>query len=95
MKEKASDNKSQPMKASMLPGSFIEGNREASKASDKAESRLPGSFIVIESGADPEAPAAHDNGPRGDAEHASIESGPGGLGMRTQTGLLESPYHVK
>jgi hypothetical protein len=93
MKEKV-ENKQQPMKASMLPGK-IKGNMEASKASDMAKSKLPGAgFIVMEAGADPNRAAEHDNGPAGDAMHAQIESGPGGLGMRTKTGLCQSPYHV-
>ena len=86
------DNKRQPMKASMLPGS-IKGNAVASKASAMAKSKLPGAgFIEMEAGADPNRKAEHDNGPRGDASHAQIESA---LKNRTVTTVCESPYSVK
>ena len=86
------DNKRQPMKASMLPGS-IKGNAVASKASSMAKSKLPGAgFIEMEAGADPNRKAEHDNGPRGDASHAQIESA---LKNRTVTTVCESPYDVK
>ena len=86
------DNKRQPMKASMLPGS-IKGNAVASKASSMAKSKLPGAgFIEMEAGADPNRKAEHDNGPRGDASHAQIESA---LKNRTVTTVCESPYSVK
>jgi hypothetical protein len=86
------DNKRQPVKASMLPGS-IKGNAVASKASSMAKSKLPGAgFIEMEAGADPNRKAEHDNGPRGDASHAQIESA---LKNRTVTTVCESPYSVK
>ena len=86
------DNKRQPMKASMLPGS-IKGNAVASKASSMAKSKLPGAgFIEMEAGADPNRKAEHDIGPRGDASHAQIESA---LKNRTVTTVCESPYSVK
>ena len=47
------DNKRQPVKASMLPGKVNNSNREASKASAMAKSKLPGGFISMEAGADP------------------------------------------
>lgn len=87
--------KKQPKGAeSNLPGSFIAGNREASKASAMAESKLPGAFITIESGADPEGPAAHDNGPRGDASVTDCQMGDGQK-KRTVTGRDQSPYDIK
>jgi hypothetical protein len=86
------DNKRQPMKASMNPGSF-KGNAVASKASSMAKSKLPGAgFVVMEAGADPNRKAEHDNGPRGDASHAQIESA---LKSRTVTTPCQSPYDVK
>ena len=85
------DNKRQPVKASMLPGS-IKGNAVASKASAMAKSKNPGGFISMEAGADPNRKAEHDNGPRGDASHAQIESA---LKNRTVTTVCESPYSVK
>ena len=86
------DNKRQPMKASMLPGKVNNSNREASKASAMAKSKNPGGFISMEAGADPNRKAEHDNGPRGDASHAQIESA---LKNRTVTTVCESPYSVK
>lgn len=87
------DNKRQPVKASMLPGKVNNSNREASKASAMAKSKLPGAgFIEMEAGADPNRKAEHDNGPRGDASHAQIESA---LKNRTVTTVCESPYSVK
>jgi hypothetical protein len=85
------ENKRQPVKASMNPGSF-KGNAVASKASSLAKSKNPGSFISMEAGADPNRKAEHDNGPRGDASHAQIESA---LKNRTVTTVCESPYSVK
>ena len=86
------DNKRQPVKASMLPGK-IKGNAAASQASSMAKSKLPGAgFIEMEAGADPNRKAEHDNGPRGDASHAQIESA---LKNRTVTTVCESPYSVK
>ena len=85
------ENKRQPVKASMNPGSF-KGNAVASKASSMAKSKNPGSFISMEAGADPNRKAEHDNGPRGDASHAQIESA---LKNRTVTTVCESPYSVK
>ena len=85
------DNKRQPVKASMLPGK-IKGNAAASQASSMAKSNLPGGFISMEAGADPNRKAEHDNGPRGDASHAQIESA---LKNRTVTTVCESPYSVK
>ena len=86
------DNKRQPVKASMLPGKVNNSNREASKASAMAKSKNPGGFISMEAGADPNRKAEHDNGPRGDASHAQIESA---LKNRTVTTVCESPYSVK
>ena len=86
------DNKRQPVKASMLPGK-IKGKAAASQASSMAKSKLPGAgFIEMEAGADPNRKAEHDNGPRGDASHAQIESA---LKNRTVTTVCESPYSVK
>jgi hypothetical protein len=85
------ENKRQPVKASMNPGSF-KGNAVASKASSMAKSKNPGSFISMEAGADPNRKAEHDNGPRGDASHAQIESA---LKSRTVTTPCQSPYDVK
>ena len=85
------DNKRQPVKASMLPGK-IKGNAAASQASSMAKSKNPGGFISMEAGADPNRKAEHDNGPRGDASHAQIESA---LKNRTVTTVCESPYSVK
>lgn len=77
------------------PGSF-KGNMEASRASEKAKSKLPGAgFISMEAGANPDMKAAHDNGPRGDEAHMQIESGSGSdKPMRTKTGRDQSPYSV-
>ena len=88
------ENKRQPMKASMNPGSF-KGNMEASKASSMAKSKLPGAgFIEMEAGADPNRKAEHDNGPRGDASSTSFQMGDGQK-KRTVTGVCQSPYDIK
>lgn len=88
------ENKRQPMKASMLPGS-TKGNTVASKASAMAKSKLPGAgFIVMEAGADPNRKAEHDNGPRGDASQTDCQMGEGQK-MRTVTSRDQSPYDIK
>ena len=88
------DNKRQPVKASMLPGS-IKGNAVASKASAMAKSKLPGAgFIEMEAGADPNRKAEHDNGPRGDASQSDCQMG-SGQKNRTVTSRDQSPYDVK
>ena len=57
----AKTGKGQPApKASELPGSF-KGNAEGSGASPMAESKLPGAFVSMTAGADPNAKAEHDN----------------------------------
>ena len=85
-----SDNKRQPKNASMLPGS-TKGNMEASMASSKAESKLPGSFVTMEAGADPNGPHMLDNGPRGDESVTNCQMGEP---KRTVTGRDKSPYSV-
>jgi len=92
MKAMKSENKSQPMKASTNPGSF-KGNMEGSGASDLAKSMLPGAFITMEAGADPERKAEHDNGPRGDESVTNCQMGDGQK-KRTVTGRDQSPYSV-
>ncbi len=86
--------KGQPApKTSNLPGSF-KGNAEGSGASPMAESKLPGSFISMEAGANPEGPDMLGNGPLATEPHTQIESGAGGLPNRKVTGRCESPYSV-
>ena len=89
------DNKRQPVKASMLPGKVNNSNREASKASAMAKSKLPGAgFIEMEAGADPNRKAEHDNGPRGDASQSDCQMG-SGQKNRTVTSRDQSPYDEK
>jgi hypothetical protein len=102
------DNKRQPMKASMLPGS-IKGNMVGSGAETRPDgsggvtgkkqpafgtSNNPGAFVTLEAGADPNRTAEHDNGPRGDASATSFQVGDGQK-KRTVTGVCQSPYDVK
>ena len=90
----AKTGKGQPApKASELPGSF-KGNAEGSGASPMAESKLPGAFVSMTAGADPNAKAEHDNGPRGDASVTDCQMGDGQK-KRTVTGRDQSPYDVK
>lgn len=90
----AKTGKGQPApKASNLPGSF-KGNMEGSGASSIAESKLPGGFVTLEAGADPNRAAEHDNGPRGDASVTDCQMGDGQK-KRTVTGRDQSPYDVK
>lgn len=78
-------------KSSTNPGSF-KGNMEGSGASDMAKSMLPGAFISMEAGANPEGPMMLDNGPDQKTPHAQM-----GMGqkMRTVTSPCESPYDIK
>ena len=88
------DNKRQPVKASMLPGKVNNSNREASKASAMAKSKLPGGFISMEAGADPNGKHELNNGPRGDASQSDCQMG-SGQKNRTVTSRDQSPYDVK
>lgn len=86
--------KGQPMpKASENPGMF-KGNMEGGGASDMAKSMLPGAFISMTAGADPEMPMMLDNGPRGDASVTDCQMGDGQK-KRTVTGRDQSPYSVE
>jgi len=102
------DNKRQPIKASMNPGSF-KGNAAGSGAKTRPDasggvtgkkqpafgtSNNPGEFISLEAGADPNRKAEHDNGPRGDASATSFQVGDGQK-KRTVTSVCQSPYDVK
>ena len=102
------DNKRQPMKASMNPGSLINGNRTGSGPEPSSDGRggmtgksqpmygasgLPGSFVSMEAGANPDKMAEHDNGPRGDASATSFQMGDGQK-KRTVTGRDQSPYDI-
>lgn len=78
---------------SKLPGK-IKGNAEASRAGAGAASKLPGAFVSMEAGADPNAKAEHDNGPRGDASVTDCQMGDGQK-KRSVTGRDQSPYDVK
>ena len=89
----AKTGKGQPApKSSNLPGSF-KGNAMGDGASDMAKSMLPGAFITMTAGANPEGPAALDNGPRGDASVTDCQMGDGQK-KRTVTGRDQSPYSV-
>jgi hypothetical protein len=88
-----SDNKRQPVKASTNPGSF-KGNAEGSGAGPSAKSMLPGAFVTMTAGADPEGPMMLNNGPRGDESVTTDQMGDGQK-KRTVTGRDQSPYDVK
>ena len=103
-----SDNKTQPTKASMLPGSF-KGNPVGDGPEPHADGRggvtgkkqpsfgvseLPGAFISMTAGADPNMTAEHDNGPRGDESVTTDQMGDGQK-KRTVTGRDQSPYDIK
>jgi hypothetical protein len=88
-----SENAKQPMKASMLPGS-TKGNAGGSGASDMAKSMLPGAFVSMTAGADPEDWSVVKAGPAGDESATNAQMGDGQK-KRTVTGRDESPYDVK
>ena len=106
---KKSDNSRQPMDASMLPGAVINANRVGDGAEPHADGRggvtgksqpsfgvseLPGAFISMTAGANPDGPVMHDNGPRGDESVTNEQLGKGQKD-RTVTSRDESPYDVK
>ena len=91
----AKTGKGQPAPmSSNLPGSFVDGNREGDRASSAAQSKLPGAFISMTAGANPEGPHMLDNGPRGDESVTTDQVGDGQK-KRTVTGRDQSPYDVK
>ena len=109
MKEQKVDNSKQPMKASMLPGEVINGNRVGDGVEPHVDGRggktgksqpsfgvseLPGAFISMTAGANPNDKAALDNGPRGDESVTTDQMGEGQK-KRTVTGRDQSPYDVK
>jgi hypothetical protein len=109
MKAEKVDNSKQPMKASMLPGGLINGNRVGDGVEPHADGRggktgksqpsfgvseLPGAFISMTAGANPDAKAELDNGPRGDESVTTDQLGDGQK-KRTVTGRDQSPYDVK
>ena len=102
------DNKRQPVKASMLPGS-TKGNMVGSGAETRPDgsggvtgkkqpafgtSNLPGAFVSMEAGANPDKNLGLNNGPAGDASATSFQMGDGQK-KRTVTGVCQSPYDVK
>ncbi len=108
MKDVKAENKRQPVKASMLPGS-IKGNPMGSGPEPMADGRggvtgksqpsfgvstLPGSFVSMEAGANPNGAEMHDNGPRGDVSVTDCQMGDGQK-KRSVTGRDQSPYDVK
>lgn len=107
MKEKV-ENKRQPMKASMLPGSF-KGNMEGAGAETRPDgsggvtgkkqpsfgvSELPGGFVSLEAGANPAGSTNENSGPRGDQSVTDCQMGDGQK-KRSVTGRDASPYDVK
>ena len=86
--------KGQPApKASELPGSFA-GAAEGTGASDMAKSDLPGGFISMTAGADPEDWSVVKAGPSGDESATTAQMG-NGQKMRTVTGRDQSPYSIE
>jgi hypothetical protein len=57
-------------------------------------STLPGGFVSVEAGANPDGPMMLDNGPRGDESVTTDQMGEGQK-KRTVTGRDQSPYDVK
>ena len=107
-KAQKSDNSRQPMDASMLPGAVINANRVGDGAEPHADGRggvtgksqpsygvseLPGAFVSMTAGANPDGPMMHDNGPRGDESVTNEQMGKGQKD-RTVTGRDESPYSI-
>jgi|SRR5208282_1309 len=103
-----SDNKRQPMEASMLPGGLINGNRVGDGVEPHVDGRkgvtgkaqpsygvseLPGAFISQTAGANPDDKEMLDNGPRGDESVTNEQMGKGQKD-RTVTGRDESPYSI-
>lgn len=100
--------KSQPMpKASTNPG-MTKGNAMGNGPEPHADGRggmtgksqpafgvseLPGAFISMTAGADPEMGMMLDNGPRGDTSATDCQMGDGQK-KRTVTGRDQSPYSV-
>src|SRR5271154_3711494 len=102
------DNKRQPVKASMLPGS-TKGNAMGSGPMPMADGRggvtgkkqpafgtsnLPGAFVSMEAGANPAGSTNENSGPRGDVSATSFQMGDGQK-KRSVTGVCQSPYDVK
>ena len=101
------DNKRQPVKASLLPGS-TKGNMVGSGAETRPDgsggvtgkkqpafgtSNLPGAFVSMEAGANPDKNLGLNNGPAGDASQTDCQMGKGQKD-RTVTGRDQSPYSI-